>query len=189
MRIIAGIHKGRTIVAPAGAELRPTTGRTREALFSILSSGQFLEDGKSLLQDARVADICCGTGGLGLEALSRGAAHVTFIDRDGDHLHAVKTSADHFGESTRISLVRADVTAFPACHTPCTVVFLDPPYHKGLVTPALKGLISRRWLAERAVVVVEMGKKEMPDIPEGFIPLDERIYGKTRLLILEWQGA
>jgi 16S rRNA (guanine966-N2)-methyltransferase len=189
MRIIAGIHKGRKISSAAGTDVRPTTGRTREALFSILSSGQFLEDGQSILQDARVLDICCGTGTLGLESLSRGAAHVTFIDRDGENLHAVKTSADAFDELRRVTLVRADVTSLPSCHLPYALVFLDPPYYKGLVLPTLKGLISRHWLIPGAVIVIEMGKKETIAVPEEFTLLDERTYGKTRLMILEWQGA
>lgn len=184
MRIIAGIHRGRVITPTNGKEVRPTTGRTREALFSILTSGQFLQDGKSILDGAVVADICCGTGALGLEALSRGAAQVIFIDKDADHLQAVQASANAYGEAANINVIRTDVTFLPYARVPCNVIFLDPPYHKDLLPAALKGLLTRGWLAEGAVVVAEMGKREPFDVPEGLTLLDERIYGKTRVLIL-----
>lgn len=185
MRIIAGIHKGRNITSTSGAEMRPTTSRTREALFSILSSGQFLrEEGGSVLQGARIADICCGSGALGLESLSRGAEHVTFVDRDGEHLHAVRTTIDQFGEAHKATFIRADVTALPSCRVPYTLVFLDPPYHKSLIAAALKGLISRNWLAQGAIIIAEMGKNEKLDVPEGLIIQNERIYGKTKIVIL-----
>jgi 16S rRNA (guanine966-N2)-methyltransferase len=186
MRIISGKHRGRNIVSIESKTVRPTTGKTREAVFSILTSGSFLQDGLSILEGATVADLCCGTGALGLEALSRGASMVIFIDNDPAAIDLVKYNLQHFNEAEHAKVLRSDATQLPMAHQQCDVVFIDPPYESGLVSGILKSLATRGWLAQNAVIICEVSKKEDITVPEGYEIVNERLYGKTKLVILEW---
>src|ERR1043165_5986374 len=125
MRIIAGKWRGRTLIAPPGATTRPTGDRVREALFSMLLSrvGSF--------EGLRVADLFAGTGALGLEALSRGAAHCTFVERDRPALETLKRNIGRLGAGERAE-IRAQAAEHAAPPRPCDLIFLDPPYGAGL---------------------------------------------------------
>lgn len=184
MRIISGKHRGRRIAMAEGTDIRPTSGRTREAIFNILTHGSFGREGDSPLVDKRVVDIFCGSGGLGLEALSRGAAHVTFIDRSPQSLALARENAERFGEEAATSFIRNDSTQLPPTAFPCTVVFADPPYNKGMAAPALESLKKNGWLEENALVVLELSAHELLHIPEGYELMDERRYGNSKVLIL-----
>lgn len=179
MRIVAGIHRGRRLVAPAGRDVRPTADRTREAVFSKLSHGWPPEE--FLLRGARVLDAFAGTGALGLEALSRGAAHVTFLEQAPASLSALKQNVETLKVGADVTLIRGDATRPPAAPTPCSLVLMDPPYDSGLETPALAALAGQGWIAPGAVVVVEIPRTRDPEPPAGFTLEDTRVYGKAKV--------
>lgn len=184
MRIISGKHRGRRIAMHEGTDIRPTSGRTREAIFNILTHGSFGRSGESPLIDKRVVDIFCGTGGLGLEALSRGAKHVTFIDRNPQSLGLARENVERFGETENSAFIRSDSTQLPPATFPCTLVFADPPYNKGQAAPALKSLKDAGWLEHNALVVLELSAHELLHVPQGYELMDERKYGNSKVLIL-----
>lgn len=187
MRIVAGKHRGRRIAAPEGHDVRPTSDRAREALFNVLQHGNFTADGTSPLIDAHVLDVFAGSGALGLEALSRGAAHLTCIENSATARSALRANAKALGELARVTVVQADATKPPAAMgSPCGLVLMDPPYRSGLAAPALTALAERGWLAEGAVCVAEISATETLAMPAGFIPLDERRYGKAKLVFLRY---
>ena len=190
MRIVAGKHRGRRIAAPEGHGVRPTSDRAREALFNILEHGRFTADGTSPLIDVRALDVFAGSGALGLEALSRGAAHVTFIENSATARSALRANAKTLGETVRVTVVQADATKPPAAAgPPCQLVLMDPPYRSGLAAPALAALAERGWLAAGAICVAEISAAETMEAPPGFAPLDERRYGKAKLVFLRYGPA
>ena len=190
MRIVAGRHRGRRIAAPEGNDVRPTSDRAREALFNILQHGRFTADGTSPLIDAHVLDVFAGSGALGLEALSRGAAHLTCIENSATARSVLRANAKALGETARLTVVQADATKPPtASGPPCRLVLMDPPYCSGLATPALTALAERGWLAEGAICVVEISAAESLEAPTGFTPLDERRYGKAKLVFLCYDAS
>ena len=188
MRIVAGRHRGRALQAPEGLEVRPTSDRARQGLFNILEHGGFSSDGTSPLVDAVVLDAFAGTGALGLEALSRGAARLTCMDSDPRAVAAIRTNVATLGERARVTLHQADATRPPpGPATPCGLVFLDPPYRSGLAAPALAALAERGWIADGALCIVEIEVKEDFAPPERFTTLDERRYGKAQLIFLRFR--
>ena len=190
MRIVAGKHRGRRIAAPEGHDVRPTSDRARESLFNILQHGNFTSDGTSPLIDARVLDVFAGSGALGLEALSRGAVHLTCIENSATARAALRANAKALGETARVTVVQADATKPPAAAGPaCSLVLMDPPYRSGLAAPALAALAERGWLADGAICVVEVSAAESLEAPAGFTPLDERRYGKAKLVFLRYGPA
>jgi len=179
MHIIAGKHRGRRIEAPEGKEVRPTTARTREAIFNILSHGEYGERG--VLQ-GRVADIFCGSGAMGLEALSRGASHVTFVDKNRISLEAVEFNVERFGEQANCKLLRADSSQLPTVKEAYDLLILDPPYHSGLGTKSLETALKGGWLHEGSVIVLELARKEEIKVPDGIAIDDVRDYGNTHMI-------
>jgi len=182
MRIIAGRHRGRAVTAPQGRGVRPTSDRAREALFDILAHGRFAD--RPVFEEARVLDAFAGTGAFGLEALSRGAAHASFIEKDRAALAALRANLEHLGEAANAAVLAADVLRPPPAPAPVALAFLDPPYDEDLAAPALAALAQAGWLAAGALVVVELGAKDLAPVPPGFTRLDERRYGAARLLFL-----
>jgi 16S rRNA (guanine966-N2)-methyltransferase len=183
MRIVGGRHRGRVLLAPPGQTTRPTADRVREALFNILLHGQ------DELRDADVLDAFAGSGALGLEALSRGARHATFLETDGAALSVIRANArklDLVGQCTVLGL---DATRPPAARQPCRFVLMDPPYRSGLAGPALVALHAHGWLAAEAVVVIELAAGEPFASPlDGLAITDERKYGAARLVFLRALG-
>lgn len=179
MRIVGGKHKGRTLVAPDGKVARPTADRAREALFNILAHSDLVD-----LENARVIDCFAGAGGLGLEALSRGASQVTFVENHPQSLKAIRDNLAALKENADI--IRADATRLPKATAPCTLALADPPYHSDLAGPCLIALAAQGWLAPAALVVVEVAAKEVFIPPSGFSTHDERIYGAARLIFLTY---
>lgn len=188
MRIIAGKHRGRRIAMKDDTSIRPTSSRTREAVFNILMHGSFGRDGENPLVGKRIVDIFCGTGALGLEALSRGAEHVTFVDRNPQSLALARENIANFKEEANAVCIRSDSISLPPAQKPCTVAFADPPYDMGQAVPALTSLRDNGWLENDALVVLEVSTREAVIPPEGFEQLDERIYGNSRILILKYLG-
>lgn len=186
MRIIGGTHRG-THLAPLGAgdataHLRPTSDRVREAIFNLLINGR-LDGGPNPVQYARVLDLFAGTGALGLEALSRGAAHATFID-DGKASQALlKRNIEITRTADRGHFLRLNATQLPPNPAaPYSLVFLDPPYGKHLGEAALTAALQGNWVAPGAVVVWEESQNPVP--PAAFSLLDQRKYGDTTITIL-----
>ena len=189
MRIVSGQYKGKPIAAPQGHSTRPTSDRAREAVFNILEHAPWAPS----LRQARVLDLFAGSGALGLEALSRGAAFCLFVETDEAARGAIRDNVEalHLFGCTRIH--RRDATDLgprPASAGPAfDLVFLDPPYAKGLGEKALAALAEEAWLAPGAVLVFERGDGE-PDIaPAGYELIDERRYGAAKVLFLRWPGA
>ena len=183
MRIVGGRLRGSALRAPAGPDVRPTADRVRESVFNVLAHGIRLD-----LEGTTVIDVFAGSGALGLEAMSRGAAHGVFIDDSNAALGAIRKNAGPLGLGRRIILLRLDARRLPppplAARTPAGLVFLDPPYDSGLVPAALGGLLAKGWLADDAVCVAEVAAKEPLDPPKGFRAIDERAYGRARVVFL-----
>lgn len=181
MRIIAGEWRGRPLVAPKGDATRPTADRTREALFSMLVSrlGSF--------EGLRVADLFAGSGALGLEALSRGAAHCTFVEQDGAALDALKSNIAKLGAASKSDVRPQSVTALGPAPTPFDLLLLDPPYGTGAGVVALERCARLGWLAPGALASVETKKGEAVTV-EGFEIEAERVYGKAMITLLRFAG-
>ena len=182
MRIVGGRHRGRAIAAPPGRAIRPTSDRVRESVFNILGHGR----AASPIAGARVLDGFAGTGAMGLEALSRGADHASFMDTD---IAPCRANVAALGEAARARLIEGDCTRPgppPEAHD---LVFLDPPYGSGLAAPALGALAGAGWIAERAVCVLELAAGEAFEPPGGFSLVDSRKYGAARIEILRLDGG
>jgi len=183
MRVVGGKHRGRRLLAPPGAKVRPTSDRAREALFNILSHGEFAAGGIAFA-GAAVLDAFAGSGALGLEALSRGAAEAVFIEQDRDALAILRKNIEALGEGPHTRILPGDATHPPRAMSTCAVAFLDPPYRSGLAAPALTALRATGWLAPGALAVIEVAAREELLLPPGFTLIDERRYGAARLAFL-----
>lgn len=186
MRIVGGSHKGRPLKAPSDGRVRPTSDRTREAIFNVLAHGDF---GDWSLKDARVLDLFAGTGALGLEALSRGASFALFVDDHPQSRGLVRENAETLGETGRIKLYRRDATRLgqrggSSAGPDYSLVFCDPPYGKGLGGPALEAAATGDWLATGAVCVLEEDASAEIPCPGGFEEMDRRTYGDTQVIFL-----
>lgn len=184
MRIIAGDWRGRALASvgkgDAGAHLRPTADRVRESLFSMLGGGRFGDP----ITEARVLDLFAGTGALGLEALSRGAAEATFVDDGRVAGRLIRDNIATLKAGDRATLAARDATRLgPNPGAPHTLVFCDPPYGKGLGETALQAALTGGWIAPGALVVWEESADVSP--PPGLALLDARRYGDTVIHILE----
>ena len=184
MRIVGGRHRGRRLQALKGGDLRPTADRVRESVFNIL---EHAIEGFGVA-GSTVVDVFAGTGALGLEALSRGAAHATFVDADPDALSWVKRNAAALGVWRQATLLKLDAARLPppplAAQAPCRLAFLDAPYDSGLAVPALAGLAARGWIGEGSLCVAELAARESFRPPEGFQTVDQRTYGSGRVAFL-----
>lgn len=183
MKIISGKHRNRLIPTSKKADYRPSTTKFREALFSILSSGEFEED--QPLIGAKVLDLFSGTGSLSFEALSRGAASVTLIDNNSEHLKAALAFAEIIGEKNNVTALNMNATSLSGSTYKYNLVFMDPPYYNGYVAKTIKSLQTKGWLDDNAVIAIEMSKKEEFQTPTDFRLVKEKIYGNNKLLILK----
>lgn len=182
MRIVGGDLRGRRLEAPAGRDTRPTTDRNRETLFNILCHSQW---GAAALADGRVLDGFCGSGALGLEAISRGAAHATLMDVAGPALACVRANIAALGLGESAAILRADASRPPKAAAPCSLIFLDPPYGKDLATKALTALDAAGWCAPGAVAMVEEGGDAPFSYGAAWSMLDERRNRDTVLRFLQ----
>jgi len=185
MRVVGGKHKGHGLVAPKGVDVRPTTDRVREALFNVLAHGSFLTAG---LDGLRVLDLFAGSGALGLEALSRGAAFALFVEQAAAARGAIQQNIEALGLTGHSKVFRRDALKLgdrPAnVARPFDLVFLDPPYGKGLGPMAPKAARDGDWLAPQARAVLEISAKQDLPMVDGFTMEDSRIYGDTRIVFL-----
>lgn len=181
MRIVAGRLRGKNIHAPIDQSIRPTSDRVREAVFSILAS-RFADgfEGKNVL------DLFAGTGALGLEALSRGAQMVAFVDTGAQARGLIRSNIEQLGLGGQSKLLKRDATDLGTAQKfePFDLVFLDPPYGLGLGEKALKSSMAGNWFAAGAIVVFEEKKGVEVLIPDGFALLDKRDYGTSTIRFL-----
>jgi 16S rRNA (guanine966-N2)-methyltransferase len=176
MRIVAGQWRGRTLVAPEGAATRPTGDRVRETLFSMLASrlGSF---------DAlRVADIYAGSGALGLEAMSRGAAFACFVDNDARAIVAIRKNIERLGAAARTRVLSRGAESLPP-EQPFDLVFADAPYSSGSGTAALRQILAARWAVAGAWIAIETERGDRVD-PQGCTVETERDVGRARITLL-----
>lgn len=176
MRIVGGAFRGRSLAAPRSDRIRPTTDRTREAVFNVIAHSF-----PGRLEGARVLDLFAGTGALGLEALSRGAAHCLFVEESAEGRALLRTNIETFGLQGRTRIFRRDATDMGAAGNmaPFALVFADPPYGGGLAERALEGALAGGWLATDALVVVEEAAASPFEPPAGLDAVDRRDYGDT----------
>ncbi len=181
MRIVAGRFRGRALVAPEGLATRPTSDRARQALFDVLAHAPWSRPFEGL----RVIDLFAGSGALGFEALSRGAAFALFVETDANARGAIRDNQEALGQFGASRIHRRDATDLgprPAsAGPPFDLAFLDPPYRKGLGERALVSLAAGGWLAEGALCVWERATEEDAPPPDGFTPLDARTWGAARV--------
>jgi 16S rRNA (guanine966-N2)-methyltransferase len=184
MRIVAGSLKGRAIVAPEGQGTRPTSDRARQAIFNILEHAPWAEG----LQDQRVIDLYAGSGALGYEALSRGAAFCLFVETDDAARGAIRENMDAYGLFGRSRVHRRSATDLGprpgSAGEAFTLAFLDPPYRQGLGEQTLARLLEGGWLAPGAIVAFERGVDEPEIETPGYERLDARDWGAARVLFL-----
>lgn len=191
MRIVSGKHRGRRLVNPANAPVRPTASRTREAIFNLLSHNRALQHLQHPgLQGAHVLDICCGTGALGVEALSRGAAHTTFIDSHPASLKTVEKNLDMLAERDNATLVRTDATGLPPATKQAEIILLDPPYQEAatLVPAILRSLHNQGWLSSHTAIVVETAADTNLQFSSPYQHVDKRRYGAATVWLLFARG-
>ena len=177
MRIVAGHWRGRRLNGPRDQAIRPTSDRAREALFAIL------EHGEPTLRGARFLDLFAGTGAIGLEAASRGAAEVLLVESAADALAVIRRNLEALGRPPQARLMVTDARRLPPAPHSFEIAFLDPPYRSGLAVPALEGL-RQGWLAPGARIVVELAAREDLTPPQGYEIEQERRYGAARFLFL-----
>ena len=189
MRIVAGNQRGRRIAAPPGRAVRPTADRVREALFNVLAHNDWGPESQPLPLGATVVDAFAGSGALGLEALSRGAGQVSFLENNDAVLDVLRRNVAACGAAEKALILRCDATRPGRARAPCGLAFLDPPYRSGLAATALEAMARGGWFATGAVIVVELSAKEAFEPPAGFTPLDERRYATTRIVFLGWAGV
>ncbi len=178
MRIVGGEFRGRTLVAPHSAAIRPTSDRLRETIFDIL-----LHRFGDPLAGARVLDLFAGTGALGLEALSRGAAYALFVDEGVEARGLIRRNIEALGLTGRARIFRRDATKLGPAGTlrPFTLLFADPPYGGGLAERALASAAAGGWLEQGALAVVEEAARAGLEPPAGWSLVDERTAGDSRI--------
>lgn len=182
MRIVAGTLRGRPIIAPERGALRPTADRVRESVFNILAHG--IVDFE--LTGARVVDMFAGTGALGFEALSRGAAFCVFIEDDADARAIIRRNIEAFGLTGQTRIFRRDATDLGNAggRDVANLMFIDPPYGNGLATKALASAAKGCWFAPGAVIVCEDRAGATIEPPASITLFDKRSYGDTQILFL-----
>ena len=180
MRIVGGKFRGRRLASPSSDHIRPTTDRTRESLFNILQH-------KIDFNEKRVIDLFAGTGALGLEAISRGASYCLFVEQGTEGRGLIRTNVEALGLQGVTRIFKRDACDLGpiGAAAPFDLVFMDPPYAKGLGERAIASLVSGGWITRDALVVLEEAKAFMPDAIAGFEVLDQRIFGETALSFLQ----
>jgi 16S rRNA (guanine966-N2)-methyltransferase len=180
VRVIAGEHRGRRLRTLAGRDLRPTLDRVREAIFSILGDE---------VPDARVLDLFAGTGALGIEALSRGAASAVFVDDDPRALAILVKNLEELRIAGRATIVRGSLPAalksVLSAQGPFDIIFADPPYRTSLARDTLAGLLTEPWFPGWRCIVVETERGEdLTRTAPASVVADRRVYGDTAVVVL-----
>jgi 16S rRNA (guanine966-N2)-methyltransferase len=183
MRVVGGRLKGRNLASPASRDIRPTADRLRESVFNILMHAY-----DDPIRDARVLDLFAGTGALGIEAISRGAAFALFVDNGAEARALLRNNVEALGLGGVTKVFRRDAADLGPAHPvePFSLVFLDPPYLKGLAEKALASLRDGGWLKPGALLVAEEAKAAKFSVPDGFEELERRLYDDTEFSFLRY---
>lgn len=178
MRIVGGEFRGRTLAAPKSNDIRPTIDRTRESLFNII--GHVYPEATG---ETRVIDLFAGTGAVGLEALSRGCRHALFVENGVEGRGLLWENIDSFGLHGRARILRRDATKLGSIGNiePFHLLFADPPYGRGLGEAAMLSAHAGGWLVPGALAILEEKADVMPAVDSVFVPLEQRIFGDTRM--------
>jgi 16S rRNA (guanine966-N2)-methyltransferase len=187
MNIIGGEKRGARLASLQGRDTRPTAQRTREALFNLLEGGRF---GRHLLSEHTVIwDVFAGTGAIGLEALSRGAGHAVFIEKDRLACQTLTANIRNLGYQARVTLHHLDATQpFTSQAASASIIICDPPYGSGAYIPALAALNAQNKIGRDALIIIETQKTEMPAPDDSYQFLDSRHYGKARISLFRYTG-
>jgi 16S rRNA (guanine966-N2)-methyltransferase len=183
MRVVGGRLKGRNLAAPASREIRPTADRLRESVFNILTHAY-----NDPIEGARVLDLFAGTGALGIEAVSRGAAFALFVDNGAEARALLRNNVEALGLGGVTKVYRRDAANLGPAHPmePFSLAFLDPPYRMGLADKAVISLRDGGWLTPNALLVVEEAKAAAFVAPEGYKELERRAYDDTEFVFLQF---
>ncbi len=182
MRIVAGKYRGRTLATPDSREIRPTSDRVRESLFSILESGY-----SDYLSNTRALDLFAGTGAMGLEALSRGVEFAVFVENSQHGIKLIRKNIELLGLGDQTKIIRADATQLGSLGNlkPFNLVIADPPYNMGIADKSLGCLIDDGWLCQDALIIIEESADSPPPQLTHCRILDERKFGDTKIWIAE----
>ncbi|OBZ92645.1 DNA methyltransferase [Pararhizobium polonicum] len=185
MRIVGGEFRGRGLATPSSNDIRPTTDRTRESLFNILSHSY------PDALEGRVLDLFAGTGAVGLEALSRGCRQALFVEMGAEGRGLLRTNIEAFGLTGRARVFRRDATDLGPAGTvePFHFLFADPPYGKGLGEKALASAAGGGWLVPGALAILEERADVQPVLPDGFEYIDDRLFGDTKMHFYRYRTA
>mgnify|MGYP000704684156 CR=1 FL=1 len=178
MRIIGGTYRGKKLLSPANDRIRPTTDRMRETLFNILEHGS----GRRI-KNSTVLDLFAGSGALGIEAISRGALHVSFIDHD---IKLITQNLDLLKNAENFRCLKQDLTKFKGLDEKFDIIFIDPPYHKGMIENLLKNLHEFEMISINGIVVIEYSSNEKISLPSNFHEIKTRKMGEATFSILEY---
>jgi 16S rRNA (guanine966-N2)-methyltransferase len=183
VRVVGGRFRGRTLAGPKSDAIRPTSDRLRETIFNVLAHGY-----GDPVEGARVIDLFAGTGAMGIEALSRGAAFCLFVDEGAQARGLIRENVEALGLGGATRLFRRDATRMGAAgqNPPASLVFCDPPYGRDLAPRALKSCADGGWLSPGALVVVEEAQGAGVALPDGFEELERRDYGETTVLFARY---
>lgn len=186
IRLITGTLRGRKLEVPPSKITRPTTDRVRESIFNLLES--YLAKKDHSFEELLVLDAFAGSGALGFEALSRGAKHVTFFETAPDALKVLQHNAAHLKlQTSQVKIQRVDATKPSKPKTPANLIFLDPPYGKGLLGQAYKALEKVGWGGPETLFICETSdKEELPEFLKGLV-ISQRTYGSTIVSFIERQ--
>jgi len=186
MRVVGGRLKGRNLASPSSRDIRPTADRLRESVFNILMHAY-----DNPIEGARVLDLFAGTGALGIEAMSRGAAFALFVDNGAEARALLRSNVESLALGGVTKVYRRDATDLGPAHPvePFSLAFLDPPYGKGFAEKALASLRDGGWLTPQALLVVEEAKSAAFSAPEGFEELERRVYDDTEFVFLRAASA
>ncbi len=181
MRVVGGRLRGRNLASPTSRDIRPTADRLRESVFNILMHAY-----ENPIEGARVLDLFAGTGALGIEAVSRGAKFTLFVDNGAEARALLRNNVESLGLGGVTKVYRRDATDLGPAHPvePFSLVFLDPPYARGLADKALVSLRDGNWLTPGALLVVEEAKAAQFAAPDGFEELERRAYDDTEFVFL-----
>ena len=182
--IISGKFKGRKIPTIKDADYRPSTGRFRESLFSILGSGKFLK--QNIIENAKILDIFAGTGSLSFEAMSRGAKSAALVDINKEYLNESRKFANKLEITESMEFLNYSAYELPHTTNKYNLVFIDPPYDTGFPTDVLNNLVKKQWLDKNAIIILEIWKKIDSEELDNLEIIDQRTLGKTKMVIMEY---
>lgn len=185
MHIIAGTYKNRQIITRGhGLKhylFRPTTSKVRAAVFNILENSPHFPE--NIIHNSNILDIYCGSGSFGLESLSRGASSAAFIDNNRNHLDIVRFNVEKLKIEQNVAYMCLDARNLPCAKQQYNIVYIDPPYNNNDASLTINSLLKNDWLMHNSIIIIEISHKQTLSLPEQILPLDERLYGSTKILL------